>query len=84
LRRVTSVSRIEQPPCHGANFIEGLKGFLGLLAADRAGRREKSQMAVDLFGRCVGNTPEVQTVSDSPGDAHPLMLNAAADYRRCH
>ena len=62
-RRQHSLLRIQEPPGHRADLIEGVHRFTGSVRADRPGVSEELQVAVDLFGRGVRDSPVVQSVS---------------------
>ena len=56
-------ARVEEPPRHRPNFVEALDRVFGLGAVDDSGLDQKPQVAVDLLGGRVGNSPEVQAMS---------------------
>jgi len=88
-----SMAGIEQAPDLGADPVEGLEGIVGPGSVDGSGRGEKSEVAVDLFGGCVGDPPQVRPVTTGTAVAlGEIGRNrgrrrrspfAVADRRRC-
>jgi len=54
---------MEEPPGHGAHLIKKHQGLLGQFPVDGTGRDDQLQVAVDLFGRAVGDPPQVRAVA---------------------
>jgi hypothetical protein len=54
---------MQEAPGHRADLIEELQVIPGPIPVDGNGRDEQLQMAVNLFGRPVGDPPEVCAVA---------------------
>ena len=61
-----SVFRMQQPPGHGPDTIEKLKGGVGLVRVDRPGIRKKSEMSINFLCGAVCDSPVVHSISPEP------------------
>ena len=77
-KSLRSCGRVQQPPGHCTNLIEGLERMIGPRSVDRTSLSEEPQVAVDLFGRGIGDSPELRAVSS---DA-PVPLSEICRHRR--
>jgi len=58
--------RVEQPPGHGADFVEEPEGGVGSRDVDCSRSSEQTQVGVDLLGRGIGYPPVVDSVAPYP------------------
>jgi len=54
---------MEQPPGHGSDVVEEIKGGFGLCRAESAGAEEETEVDVDLPRGAVGDAVVVQPVA---------------------
>ena len=54
---------MQEAPDHRADLVEEPQGIAGLIPIDGTGRAEQTQVAVDLLGRSVGDSPQMCRVA---------------------
>ena len=62
----TSRDRMEQTPGHGSHLIEELEGDTRLCRVNSTDVGQQAKESIDLFGRAIGDSPVVKSISTRP------------------
>jgi len=54
---------MQEAPQHGSDAVEELKSGVGPVSVDRSGCDQQAEVAVNLLGRPVGDSPEMSAIA---------------------
>jgi len=60
---------MDQTPSHRSYLVEELESDMGSRLIDSSGFGQQAKVCIDLLGRCVGDSPKIESISSNPSVA---------------